>query len=128
MANNVYEDTRGDAMKVRELIKYWEKHADAQMSAREFTIKLPLHDAARILALTEMYPARTEVQIITELLGAALYEIEEAFPYTRGNKVITRDDHDDPVYEDVGPTSDFVHKTGKHLKQLLAEMGNTGRE
>ena len=113
-------------MRVRDLMKHWQKHADTKMTAREFSIKLPIHDAARILALTEMYPARTETQIITELLGAALYELEEAFPYAKGEKIITEDEYDDPVYEDVGPTSSFIQKTEKYLRQLDMESKNTG--
>jgi len=112
-------------MKVCDLIKYWEKHAGSKMAAREFSVKLPLYDAARIMALTEMYPARTETQIITELLGAALYELEEAFPYAKGKRVITKDEYDDPVYEDVGLTSDFFHKTKKYLHQLESEVKKT---
>lgn len=105
-------------MKVHDLMKHWEKHASSKIAAREFSVKLPLYDAARILALTEMYPARTESQIITELLGAALFELEEAFPYAKGDRVITKDEFDDPVYEDVGLTTIFSQKTEKYLRQL----------
>ncbi len=108
-------------MKVRDLMKHWEKHASSKMAAREFCVKLPLYDAARIMALTEMYPARTETQIITELLGAALFELEEAFPYAQGDKVIAKDEYDDPVYEDIGPNSVFLQKTEKYMRQLETE-------
>jgi hypothetical protein len=108
-------------MKVRDLMKHWEKHASSKMAAREFCVKLPLYDAARIMALVEMYPARTETQIVTELLGAALFELEEAFPYAQGDKVITKDEYDDPVYEDIGLTSVFLQKTEKYMRQLESE-------
>lgn len=91
-------------MKIYELIVDWEKHAAAKKSAREFTLKLPLYDAARILALNEMYPAKSEGQIITELLGAALDELEESFPYVKGETVIAEDEYKDPIYEDIGLT------------------------
>ena len=114
-----------DTMKVRDLMKLWEKHAGTKMTAREYTIKLPIYDAARILALADMYPTKTEGQIITELISAALYELEEAFPYTRGERIITKDEFDDPVYEDAGPTSDFLHKTSKYQRQLESELRNS---
>ena len=75
-------------MKIRDLANNWQRHASGKVAAREFTVKLPLHDAARIMALAEMYPARTENQIITELLSSALDELVEAFPYAEGKRVI----------------------------------------
>lgn len=115
-------------MKVRDLMEQWERHAGAKMTAREYAVKLPLYDAARILALAEMYPARTETQIITELLGAALDELQEAFPYTQGERIIAADEYDDPIYEDVGPTPAFFHKTKEYLRRLEAESKNASPE
>jgi hypothetical protein len=111
-------------MKIRDLAKNWETHASGKMAAREFTVKLPLHDAARILALAEMYPARTETQIITELLSSALDELVEAFPYAKGAKIIAEDEYDDPIYEDAGLTPVFFNITKKFLRQLESESGN----
>ena len=115
-------------MKIRDLMQQWEKHAGAEISARQFSVQLPLYDAARILALVDMYPVKTETQIITELLGAALDELQEAFPYAQGKRVIAADDHGDPIYEDIGPTPDFFHKTREHAKRLEAEAKNTPRD
>jgi hypothetical protein len=52
------------------------------------------------------------------LLGAGLDEIAAAMPYEKGPKVISRDDHGDPVYEDVGLTPRFVELTRKYKKNL----------
>ena len=109
-------------MKIRELVTNWEKHASGRLAAREFSVRLPLHDAARIMALAEMYPARTDSQIITELLSAALDELVEAFPYAKGDKVIAEDEYRDPIYEDVGLTPVFFEKTQKFLRRLESEL------
>lgn len=111
-------------MKIRDLVKIWEKDASGKMTERTFTVKLPLHDAARIMALAEMYPARTASQIITDLLGSALDELEEAFPYAKGETIIAEDEYSDPIYEDVGLTPVFFEKTQKFLRQLESESGN----
>ena len=111
-------------MKTRELVKRWEKDAKDKITVREFIVKLPLHDAARIMALAEMYPARTETQLITDLLGTALDELEEAFPYAKGDTVIAEDEYSDPIYEDVGLTPVFFEKTQKFLRQLESEIEN----
>ena len=47
----------------------------------------------------------------------ALDEVAAAMPYEPGPKVISRDDHGDPVYEDVGLTPRFVELTRKHQKE-----------
>jgi hypothetical protein len=39
-------------------------------------------------------------------------------PYERGPKVISRDDHGDPVYEDVGLTPRFIELSRKFKKEL----------
>jgi len=114
-------------MKVHELIELWEGPAAAKISAREFTLRLPLYDAARILALTEMYPAKTETQIITELLSAALDELEEAFPYAKGEKVIAEDECKDPIYEDIGPTPSFLRKSKEYARRLELEAQESPR-
>ncbi len=112
-------------MKIYELIAEWEKHAAPKKSAREFTLKLPLYDAARILALSEMYPAKSEGQIITELLGAALDELEESFPYVKGETVIAEDEYKDPIYEDIGLTPLFLRKAQEHVEQLELALQET---
>lgn len=109
-------------MRVRELLKGLQGTAAAPRAAREFTVRLPLHDAARLLALAEMYPGRTETQLITELLGTAIDELEAAFPYVQGNKVVAEDEQGDPIYEDQGLTPRFIALTRKHLRRLEREL------
>ena len=79
---------------------------------------MPLDDAARLHALVELFPGRSIEEIVTDLLGAGLDEIAAAMPYEKGPKVISRDDHGDPVYEDVGLTPRFVELTRKYKKNL----------
>lgn len=102
-------------MTLRELLKNWEKTSSAPLTEREYAIRLTLKDAARIAALAEMYPSRSPEQILTELVGAALNELEHRLPYIEGKNVTSLDELGDPIYEDVGPTSRFVELTRKHL-------------
>lgn len=103
-------------MTLRDLIKNWEKTASAPLTQREFRVRLTVADAAKLAALTEMYPARNAEQILTDLVGAALSELEHALPYVQGDKISSMDELGDPIYEDVGPTSRFAELTRKHLK------------
>jgi len=56
--------------------------------------------------------------MVTDLLGAAIDEVEATMPYIPGSKVIREDDHGDPVYEDAGMTPKFLELTRKHRKTV----------
>ena len=105
-------------MKISNLMRYWETSTSDMLTIREYCVRLPLRDAARVAALVEMYPSRSETEILSELVSAALGELEESMPYIAGRRVIAEDDRGDPIYEDVGPTPRFIALTEKHLRIL----------
>jgi hypothetical protein len=104
----------------KSLLDHWQQIAPPTLTATEYAVRLPVDDAARIQALAEMYPGTSREQIITDLMGAALKELAASMPYVRGSKVISTDEHGDPVYEDAGPTSKFIELTRKHRKKLAS--------
>ncbi len=110
-------------MNITDLMKAWESSASGHLTAQEYRIRLPLHDAAKIAALVEMYPRRNETEILTELLTAALNELERAMPYVQGDRVIARDDQGDPIYEDAGPTPRFLALSRKYRVALEKDSG-----
>jgi len=67
-------------MTINELLEEWNKNGCTGPQGREYRVGLPSHDAARIVALSKMYPLKTEEQIIAELLSAALDTLEAALP------------------------------------------------
>jgi hypothetical protein len=105
-------------MKIRELLKTWEGTRPTRLTAETYAIHLPLEDAARIHALAEMYPGVPMEDILRDLVGAALAELEAAMPYQPGTKVASVDDFGDPVYEDAGQTPRFLALTRKHKERL----------
>ena len=107
-------------MKFKALLDHWKKDPPPVRTAREYAVRLPLEDAARLHALCELFPGRIVDELITDLLHAALEEIIAAMPYEPGPKIISRDDQGDPVYEDVGLTPRFVELTRKLKKSLQA--------
>lgn len=104
-------------MKVSELITVWEKTAAGELTDESFNVRLPVEDAARIAALAEMFPRRSREEIITDLLAAALGEIEAGLPYIRGSTIVETDEQGDPVYEDIGPTPRYLELWHKHLQK-----------
>ena len=107
-------------MKFKPLLDRWKKDAPPVRTAKEYPIRLDLDDAARLHALAELFPGQPIEVIITDLLSAGLDEIAAAMPYERGPKVISRDDHGDPLYEDIGLTPRFVALTRQFKKTLTA--------
>jgi hypothetical protein len=109
----------------KELLDSWRQSAAAPRTARTYSVRLPVDDAAQLAALADMYPGRAPEQLITELLSAALKELAGAMPYIAGTRVISTDDHGDPVYEDVGPTPRFMELTRQHRRALAAPQRAT---
>jgi hypothetical protein len=107
-------------VKFKSLLDRWRKDPPPLRTAREYAVRLPVDDASRLHALTELFPGRTVEEIITDLLHAGLDEIAAAMPYEAGPTVISRDDQGDPVYEDVGLTPRFVELTRRIKKTIEA--------
>jgi hypothetical protein len=110
----------GVVVKFKPLLDRWRKDAAPALTVNEYAVRLPLDDASRLHALTELFPGRSIEEITTDLLHAGLDEIAAAMPYEAGPKIISRDDHGDPVYEDVGLTPRFAEITRKYKKNLEA--------
>lgn len=111
-------------MSVKKLVKRWENHAHGTLSKNSYSVHLTVEDAAKVDALSEMYPRRSKEQLISELFSAALEELECSFPYIQGSEVITTDEEGDPIYSDEGHTPQFIDLTKKHLSKYKAANGD----
>ena len=83
-------------MKVSELMQHWQSTSTGTVTRDAYTIKLPVDAAARVAALAELYPGHNVEQLITDLLSAALEELETSLPYVRGEQVVGTDEQGDP--------------------------------
>jgi len=105
-------------MKIRELAQHWEQNDKGRMSPTGHVLHLDVESAARLAALAEMYPRRRPEELLGELLGAALEELETSFPYIQGHQVIATDEEGDPLYEDIGPTPRFLALSRRYLHDM----------
>ena len=105
-------------MKIRELAQHWEENAKGRLTKTRYAIHLDMESAARLSALTEMYPKHHPEELLGELIGAALEELETSFPYVKGQHVVATDEEGDPLYEDVGPTPRFLALSRRYLHDL----------
>jgi hypothetical protein len=109
----------GDAaVNFKELLESWRASAAAPRTAATYAVRLPVDDAARLMALADMFPGRSSEQLISELLSVALAEVAAAMPYVAGKRVISTDEQGDPLYEDVGPTPRFMQLAREHRRGL----------
>ncbi|MGD8484619.1 MAG: type 1 pili tip component [Thioalkalispiraceae bacterium] len=105
-------------MHVKELTGEWASSYHAEEPVLDLSLKIPLEISARLLALTDMYPGRTQEQLVLDLLTAALDELEEALPYQPGDNKIGEDEFGDPIFEDVGLTPRFLELTRYYRDKL----------
>ena len=109
-------------MKIRELARHWEQNAKGRLTRNTYQIHLDLESAARLAALCEMYPKRNAEELLGELIGAALEELEASLPYVKGSKVVATDEQGDPLYEDIGLTPRFLALSRRHLHRLSEQQ------
>ncbi|UVE16732.1 pilin assembly protein [Pseudomonas sp. LS44] len=108
-------------MKIRELVRHWEQNAKGRLTRNSYQLHLDLEAAARLAALAEMYPKRSAEELLSELLSAALEELESGLPYVKGTQVVATDEEGDPLYEDIGPTPRFLALARKYLHEMSAQ-------
>ena len=95
-------------MRVQELMSTWEKQSKSNKHEERLHVRISLSDAARIEALTGLYPGVNKTELLSQLINAALDEVEKQMPYKPGNKVVSVDELGDPLYEDVGLTPKYL--------------------
>ena len=111
-------------MEPQDLVKLWDAPDNSKLTPKQLSIRLPMHVAAKISALNDLYPRKTKTEIIGDLLATAIDQFEAAFPWVDGRLLgYANDDHNDPIYEDVGPRRRFHSLTEKYLKELESEAG-----
>lgn len=108
-------------MKIKQLLASWHKKASNPLTADRYEVRLPLYDAARLSALSELFPGRNPEQLMVELLSCALDEVEESFPYQRGERVVAHDEQGDPMFEDIGLGPRFHRLAREHAERLRAK-------
>lgn len=67
-------------MKVTDLPRHWEQARQPVDRTHDYNLRLPLEDAARIAALAELYPDRSEADILNDMIAAALDDLTETSP------------------------------------------------
>lgn len=105
-------------MSLKSLLDAWAAEQEPARTSETYAIHLATQDAAKVHALADLFPGVTHERVITDLLSAALKQVEAAIPYVPGDTVIREDEFGDPVYDDKGLTPRFLDLVKKYRKQL----------
>ena len=105
-------------MNIKSLLDAWNM-PDRTAERTQITLRISVHDYARLHALKAVYPSRSVNDFICDLVKSGLDEIVEALP----SYVVEQDDIERGEYSDewlgssVGPRVRFDYK----LRELLME-------
>lgn len=105
-------------MKIRDLIKYWDKHAQGRLTRDAYFMNLADEHHEALQRLSALYPMKSPQDLVRDLLSAALDELETSFPYVQGDRVVAYDEDGFEIYEDQGLTPKFVALSQKHIQRL----------
>ena len=111
-------------MKNSELVKVWALPDNSRLTSKQLSFRLPVHVAAKISALSDMFPNKTRTEIIGDLLTSALEKIEYSFPSYKGEYFGMDDEQGDRLYIDIGKGKTFRELVNKHYTDLEKELGN----
>lgn len=111
-------------MKPVDLAKVWAAPDNSRLTAKQQSFRLPVHVAAKIQALCDLYPHRSKTEIVGDLLSTALEGVALAF-WTEG-RAIGLDDNGQTVHEDAltFEGTRFQEAANKHFKALERDLGN----
>lgn len=107
-------------MKIKDLVKYWDKHARGRLTRDAYFMALSDQYHQRLEKLSALYPMKSSEDLIRDLISAALDELETSFPYEQGTRVVAYDEDGFEIYEDQGLTPTFVSLSQKHIRTLKA--------
>lgn len=111
-------------MKASDLVSSWTSHDNKRLTSKQVSIRLPVHIAARVFGLCDMFPNKTRTDIITDLLNASLEELEKSFKhhYSEDDEIDVIDGM--AIYPDIGSYGNYARAVNKHYEELEKELGN----
>lgn len=123
-------------MKTAHLHDQWSSPDNSRLTSKQFSFRLPVHIAAKIAALCEIYPQKNRTHIVADLLAAALDDLEKNLPEALGypldpedqaiERQIAAENHEEyePIFTLGGARGRFRNIANKHFKELEKELGN----
>lgn len=123
-------------MKANQLHDLWASPDNTRLTSKQFSFRLPVHIAAKIAALCEIYPQKNRTQIVADLLTTALDELERNLPEELGSplspdsqshlaeEAAINGEEFEPYYTLAGMRAIFRNTANRHFVELEKELGN----
>lgn len=111
-------------MNASDLVTVWSAPDNSRLTAKQYSFRLPVHVAAKLAALEEMYPTKSRTQLVGDLLSAAIAEVERGFPFVKGQFIDHHPDTGEELFDDLGPGPRYQAAATRHYNELEKEMGN----
>lgn len=109
----------------KDLHTAWKKPNNANLTAKQFSFRLPVHIAAKLQALCDLYPDRNRTEIIADLLDHAMDELEAALPVESLSTEVFKDRHGKAVFHARGFRADFRERANFIYGIFQEEQGVT---
>lgn len=120
-------------MKTSHLHDIWGGPDNTRLTKQQFSFRLPVHIAAKLAALCELYPQKNRTQIVADLLTAALDDLEINLPEALGDEVEQVDrfmaedfglEVGETIYSLGGARGRFRSLANRHYRDIEEELGN----
>ena len=123
-------------MKAEQLHDLWASPDNSRLTTKQFSFRLPVHIAAKIAALCEIYPQKNRTQIVADLLTTALDELEKNLPECAGERaeksieehIAMESGEYQPLYYMGRVRARFQNVANRHYRELETELGNENPE
>lgn len=107
-----------------DLPRLWAAPDNSRLTSKQYSFRLPVHVAAKITALCDLYRNRSRTEIVGDLLSAALQEVEKGFPLVQGREAGPHPQTGDMLYEDIGPGAQYRKIANRYYIEIEKGMGN----
>jgi len=110
-------------MKAKDLHKVWGAPDNSQLTAKQHSFRLPVHVAAKLNALSELFPNKTKTELVGDLLATAIEELQQSLPVTAGIQAGVDHERGD-YFEAGGVAAEFCMLANRHYLAYQKELGN----
>lgn len=114
-------------MEPTDLHALWSAPDNSRLTAKQSSFRLPVHVAAKLAALCELYPSKTRTQIVGDLLATAIEASVGGLRSVKGPELQRVDipgEGQCVIYQEVGPLGTYKHLANQHFAALERELGN----
>ena len=115
-------------MKASDLVTVWSAPDNSRLTVKQYSFRFPVHIAAKLSALEDLYPTKSRTQLVGDLLTAAIAGVEQSLPSRPGKFWANDPETDEKVFEAEGMAADFRKLSNKYYQAIEREMGNESPE